>query len=159
MDTQRLNTYKYKPEVRNADSRTIDAIEEFDMVFSCPPYWDVEDYNKLYGENLGGSLSEIKTYADFLHVYQHIIAKCHRALKPGKYAVWVVGDIRRDKTLIPFAADSIRIFMEVGFTLHDVIINKLNSMSVMGVGSALDNKYTPKMHEYILVFKKNEVSA
>ena len=146
--------YQHAPQVLNKDSRTIDYGEMFDLVFSCPPYWNVEDYNEAYGESNPGQLSDFKKYEDFLVDYEAIIGKCFKALKKGKYAVWVVSDIRRDKKLIPFAADTIRIFQKQGFTPHDIVINKLNSLAVLGIGSALENKYTPKVHEYILVFKK-----
>jgi DNA modification methylase len=148
-------TYKCVPVLCNQDSRLmVEPDEEYDLIFSCPPFWDVEDYNEQYGEHELGQLSDIHDYDKFLADYKIIIANCYKALKTGKYAVWVVADIRRNKTLIPFHADTIRIFQEVGFACHDVIVNQLNSLAIMGIGQALENKYTPKMHEYILVFKK-----
>jgi DNA modification methylase len=154
LETKRLVQFEHPAQVVNDDSRNIDAKDEYDLVFSCPQYWDVEDYNVAYEEKTDGQLSDLHDYTAFLKDYFKIIKKCYAALKPDKYAVWVVNDIRRDKRLVPFASDTINIFEQAGFKTHDIIINRLNSLAVMGVRSAIDNGYTPKMHEYILVFKK-----
>jgi len=154
LSTAKLAALAAKPSIINGDSRQICAKEEFDLVFSCPPYWNVEDYNALYGEQVQGQLSDLADYKQFMVAYGQILAKCYAALKAGGFCVWVVNDIRRDKQLIPFAADTIAIMQQIGFKCHDVIINKLNSLSIMGVAMCLDNKYMPKVHEYILIFKK-----
>jgi DNA modification methylase len=154
LERKTLVPFKHKAKVICADSKTINKIDEFDLVFSCPPYWDVEDYDKEYGEKVEGQLSSLHNYKHFLEEYYVIICNCFKALKPGKYCVWVVNDIRRNKRLVPFASDTINCFERAGFKLHDVVINKLFGLAVMGVGQAVANGYTPKMHEYILVFKK-----
>lgn len=138
----------------NSDSRTMPHREEFDLIFSCPPYFDVEDYNKLYEEQLTGQMGSVHKYEEFMVMYEDVIKKCYNALKKDKYCVWVVGDIRRDKQLIPFATDTINIFRKIGFKMHDIVINELNSLSILGIGCCAENKYTAKKHEYILVFKK-----
>ena len=149
-----LTDFKSKPIVYNKDCRLMEHNDEFNLIFTCPPYWDVEDYNKAYDEDVDGQLSNYNTYEYFLREYEIVIKKCFFALKIDGFVVWVVSDIRRNKELIPFSSDTIKIFQKCGFIMHDIIINKLNSLAVMGVGSALNNKYTPKIHEYILVFKK-----
>lgn len=151
---KRLETFKHEPQVINADARTISGKEEFDLVFSCPPYWDVEDYNKSYEESTGGQLSDIGDYGDFMKEYEAIIKKCYDALKPEKFAVFVVADIRREKTLYPFGMDTIGAFVRCGFKLHDIIINQIDSLSIMGLGPMIKSGYMPKCHEYILVFRK-----
>lgn len=150
-----------KPELQvnivNKDCRLMEHTEEFDLVFSCPPYFDVEDYNKLYEENVAGQMGSVHNYSQFLKMYDEVIIKLFKALKKGKFVVWVVNDIRREKTLIPFHSDTINLFLRNGFLLHDVVINELNSLSIMGVGACDKNHYTAKCHEYILVFQKPEV--
>jgi len=157
LQTLKRNTlvqHKHQPKVINISSEQIEADCIADLVFSCPPYWNVEDYDKAYGEQIDGQLSSIPNYDAFLLIYKNIIGKCFNALKPGKYVVWVVADIRRNKTLIPFGADTIKIFQDVGFKVHDVIINKLDSLAIRGIAQCIKNNYLPKMHEYVLVFKK-----
>jgi len=151
-----LTPFKFPAQVICGDSAKINTVNEFDMVFSCPPYWDVEDYDKCYVEKTEGQLSSLHEYKDFLKQYGKIIKKCYTALKPGKFCVWVVNDIRRDKRLIPFGSDTINLFEQAGFHFHDIIINELFGLAIMGVRRVLTLNYVPKMHEYILVFKKPE---
>ena len=134
----------------NGDARCLQIDDaSVDLIATSPPFWDVEKY-----ESTDGQMSDITTYQAFLLEYEKSIKECNRVLKNGRYCVFVVNDIRREKTLIPFHADTINIFMRNGFQLHDIIINVLNSASIQGIGQAVENKYTAKMHEYILVFKK-----
>ena len=150
----RLKTTKTPYTLHNKDCRLMEYEEVFDLVFTCPPYWDVEDYNKLYKENIRGQMGSIHTYEDFIVAYTQAIQKIYVATKRGGFVVWVVNDIRRNKKLIPFHSDTIRVFNSVGFDYHDCIINELNSLSLQGLGNCEKQRYTAKCHEYILVFKK-----
>lgn len=145
-----------KIEIRNQDSRKIDFKNEFDMVFSCPPYWNVEDYNELYGEKIAGQLSDIGLYSRFMEELEEIVKKCFTALKPNKYAVFVVNDFRRDGRFYAFHKDTIQIFLNAGFILHDIIINKLKTNVPLKTPLFLSMKCMVKEHEYVLVFKKPE---
>lgn len=65
--------------------------EKFDMVFSCPPYGDLEKYS-----DLDGDISNM-SYDDFMSAYESIIAKACAKLKKGGHAVFVVGEFRDKK--------------------------------------------------------------
>ena len=52
--------------------------EEFDLVFSCPPYGDLETYSDIQGD-----ISNIHSYEKFLNAYKQIICKCVQKLKRG----------------------------------------------------------------------------
>ncbi len=83
---------------------------EYDLVFSCPPYYDLEVYSELEGE-----LSALPTYAEFLKVYRGIIAKCLAMLKDNRFACFVVGDVRDKRGFYhSFPADTIAAFQEAG---------------------------------------------
>ena len=57
----------------------LDALaEEYDLVFSCPPYGDLEVYSELPGD-----ISNIHTYGNFLKAYKQIISKCVDKLRRG----------------------------------------------------------------------------
>ena len=68
--------------------------ESFDMVFSCPPYGDLEKYS-----DLDGDISNM-SYDDFMSAYESIIAKACAKLKKGGHAVFVVGEFRDKKAFI-----------------------------------------------------------
>lgn len=53
--------------------------ESVDMVFTCPPYWDIEKYEKVPGQ-----LSECKSYEVFLEFINICLSNCYRVLKKGK---------------------------------------------------------------------------
>jgi len=63
----------------------------YDLVFSCPPYADLEVYSEMKED-----LSTME-YNDFIKAYAEIIKKAVAKLKSGGYACFVVGDIRDKK--------------------------------------------------------------
>tara|TARA_Y100000310_G_C20513844_1_gene730196 strand:- start:160 stop:996 length:837 start_codon:yes stop_codon:yes gene_type:complete len=127
-----------------------------DMIFTCPPYWNIEDYNKLYEENIPTQLSDIKDYKMFLDKLKLCAKNCHRVLKDQKYCVWVVNDFRKDKKMYVFHSDLIQIMKENGLPLWDIVINELNCNVTGRVTQSERLGYTVKKHEYVLVFKKTD---
>ncbi len=65
---------------------------EFDYIFSCPPYYDLEIYSEDEED-----LSNKGTYEDFIKEYREVIKKAVDKLKPNRFATFIVGDIRDDK--------------------------------------------------------------
>lgn len=130
--------------------------ESMDFSLTCPPYGDVEQYNKIYDEHKDGDLSS-KDYEEFLPVYKKCLAEVFRVLKHGAYFVIVVGDMHRGGKLIRFSDDTVKICEELGFISHDENIYNRGS----NIGGDLNykqfilvSKRLPTIHEYILVFKK-----
>lgn len=123
--------------------------ESIDMIFTCPPYWNLEKY-----ESCTGQLSDCKSYEEFLEKIEDCVKECYRVLKPGKFSVWVVADFRRKKFYC-FHGDLINLHLKNGFLLWDVVINVLNSPFVSFKAQFnADMRYTSKTHEYVIVFKK-----
>lgn len=72
------------------DSLNIDTIAkgyEADLIFSCPPYADLEVYSDKKED-----LSNM-SYKDFIAVYREIIRKSCELLKEDRFAVFVVGEM------------------------------------------------------------------
>jgi DNA modification methylase len=124
----------------------------FDMVFSCPPYADLEVYSDLPGD-----ISN-KTYPVFLKLYESIINKSCKLLKRGGYAVFVVGDVRDKKTgyYLDFISDTKKAFINSGVGLYNEAVSlqplgtaMLRAGKVFTAGSKLT-----KVHQNILIFKK-----
>lgn len=123
--------------------------ESADLIFTCPPYWNVELY-----EEAPYQLSRLTLYSDFLNKIKECARNCERVLKTGKYCVWVVGDFREKGKLINFHGDIIEAFKASSLKFHDIVVNELFSPNVRAAGNAEAQKYTIKLHEYILVWKK-----
>jgi DNA modification methylase len=120
-----------------------------DLVFTCPPYHQLEKY-----ESCKGQLSDIKDYDIFLHSLLAAGTNCMRVLKPGGFCVWVVADWRLNGQYHCFHGDLIELFAGLGFELWDVVINQLRTPAVQGVGMAAQHYRTIKAHEYVLVWRK-----
>jgi len=141
-------------EIINGDgcklANTLD--NSIDLVFTCPPYWNQEKY-----ESVDGQLSDCRTYEDFLSSMRECFDNCHRVLKLDKYCIVVIGDIRRDKAILPLHKDFIELGMLVGFKLHDVVIEQIRTPHAFWrVRENYRCGFTAKAHQYILVFKKKE---
>lgn len=125
--------------------------KEFDLVFSCPPYADLEVYSDLEGDisNMG--------YVDFMKAYEEIIAKSCNLLKSGGYACFVVGDVR-DKTGFyrDFISHTKQAFINAGAGLYNeaILLQPLGT-AMLRAGKIFEagGKLT-KVHENVLIFKK-----
>lgn len=124
--------------------------KEFDFVFSCPPYADLEVYSDLEGD-----ISN-KQYDEFLRLYESIIEKSCKLLKKDCLACFVVGEVRDKKgNYIGFVPDTIRAFEKCGMKFYNeaILLNAIASASMRANGNMKTRKLV-KVHQNILVFKK-----
>jgi DNA modification methylase len=123
---------------------------QYDFVFSCPPYADLEVYS-----DLDGDISNMK-YNDFMIAYESIIAKSCNLLKDGGYACFVVGEVR-DKigNYIGFVPDTIRAFQKCGMKFYNeaILLNAVASASMRANGN-MKSKKLVKIHQNVLIFRK-----
>lgn len=131
--------------------KVLDTISgEFDFVFSCPPYADLEVYSDLEGD-----ISNMP-YSDFLTAYESIIAKSCALLKNDGLACFVVGEVRdKNGHYIGFVPDTIRAFEKCGMKFYNeaILLNAIASASLRANGN-MKTKKLVKVHQNVLVFKK-----
>ena len=121
-----------------------------DLVMTCPPYHQLEKY-----ESVENQLSDINDYETFLGMLKVCAVNIKRVLKPGGFLVWVCADWRDGIEFRSFHTDSIQMFKNVGLKYHDLIVMKNKSpFASMQIGKVAAKRYTSKVHEYILVFRK-----
>ena len=127
--------------------------ESADLVFTCPPYHRLERY-----ESVPNQLSDILSYEAFLTRMAEAAANIMRVLKPGRWAVIVVADWRDGRAFRLFHVDLINIMRErVGVDVHDIMVIHNNSpFAPLQAGKVAAKRYTSKVHEYALVFRKPE---
>jgi tRNA G10 N-methylase Trm11 len=88
-----------------------------------------------------------------------IYLECYKVLKPGRFMVVVVKDIRRKGCTIPLGADTIRLCQLAGFDCFEVIVNMMYFPSFWMLHHAIKAQkggqpMALKIHEYVLVFRK-----
>ena len=123
---------------------------EYDLVFSCPPYADLEVYSDLEGD-----ISNMK-YDDFLKAYESIIKKSCERLKKGGFAVFVVGEVRdKNGNYYGFVPDTYSCFKKAGLHLYNeaILATSLASAALRASGN-MKSKKLVKVHQNILIFKK-----
>lgn len=93
------------------DSEDVDM--SADILFTCPPYWNMEKYSQLEGD-----LSNQPTYDLFINKLAKIL------LKPDirKFVILVVGDIRQGRFILPFQEDVLSFMAQKYFLLNRVQI-------------------------------------
>lgn len=150
---------EYPPEWICDNSLNIDVIDpqaEYDLIFSCPPYYDLE----VYSDN-PADLSNKETYEDFLREYNLIIENCARHLKENRFAVFVVGEIR-DKNGVyrNFVGDTVKAFKKAGLQYYNeaILVNTAGTLPVRINKQFNSGRKFGKMHQNILVFYKGDIS-
>lgn len=133
-----------------------------DLVITSPPYWDIllqersADQKEIrhYGEE-EADLGKISGYNQFLEAMKEIFAEVYEALKPGKYCVVIVMDLRKKAKFYPFHADVANMMQSLGFIYDDLIIwdrrHEYNNMRPLGYPYKFRIN---KAHEFILIFQK-----
>ena len=135
------------------DSLQIDKIAKdykADMVFSCPPYADLEVYSDKKED-----ISNMP-YNEFILIYNEIIRKSCELLKDDRFAVFVVGDVRDKKGFYQnFVSDTINAFLQSGLKLYNemILLNSLGSAAPR-VNGTFKNRKVVKVHQNVLVFYK-----
>lgn len=128
--------------------------EQFDFVFSCPPYYDLE----VYSED-AEDLSTFKTYEAFLTAYREIIKQCVDRLSDDRFACFCVGDIRDKKGIYRnFVSDTIAAFQCAGAQLYNeaILVTSVGSLPIR-VGRQFDaGRKLGKTHQNVLFFVKGK---
>ena len=136
------------------DSLHIDTIAkgyEADLLFSCPPYADLEVYSDAKED-----LSNMP-YKDFIAVYREIIRKSCELLKDDRFAVFVVGDVRDKKGFYQnFVSDTIQAFVDNGMFLYNemILVNAGGSLAMRAGKQFSASRKVGKQHQNVLVFYK-----
>jgi len=129
--------------------------EEFDLIFTCPPYFDLERYTEAHSEDL----SNCKTYDAFMLLYEFIFNQAVARLKEDRFAVVVVGEIRDARGFYRnFVGDTVSLFMRLGLHFYNEIIfaTPLGSLPFRGGGQFAKYRKVLKSHQNVLVFWKGD---
>ena len=140
----------------HGDSRTaLPADMDADLVFSCPPYGDLEVYSD--------DEDDISTmpHDKFIEAYREIIAAACARLKDDRFAAFVVGDFRDKKgNYRNFISDTIQAFLDAdpSISLYNeaILVNAIGSLPIRAGKQFQAGRKLGKLHQNVLVFCKGD---
>lgn len=134
---------------RNVRNHIADKTQ--DLLFSCPPYYDLEVYSDLEND-----ASNQETYEDFYQILDDAFTNAIKCLKDDRFAVIVVGDIRdKNGAYYNFPNDIINTFKRNGMILY----NNIKLLTPFGnaqirASRNMRSRKTVHIYQDVLVFYK-----
>jgi SAM-dependent methyltransferase len=143
----------YEPEVQVGDARDLSDLPEnsVDLICAHPPYAGIIRYSA----KIPGDLSALSV-SDFLREMQKVAQESLRVLKPGAKCAILVGDARRAKHVVPIGFQTIRVFLDVGFVLKELVIKRQHNCKTTGFwyNRSIQHNFLLLAHEYLPIFEK-----
>ena len=134
-------------------SRRAASRREFDFIFSCPPYADLEVYSDDPRD-----LSTLD-YDEFRKAYENIIAGACALLKPDRFACFVVGDVRdRQGFYRNFPGHTIEAFETAGLRLYNeaILVTAVGSLPIRAGKQFAATRKLGKTHQQVYIFCKGD---
>jgi DNA modification methylase len=143
----------YEPNVKVGDARDLSDISNasVDLICTHPPYANIIHYSEGIEEDLS-----YRDIDEFVKEMRIVARECYRVLKPEGVCVFLIGDTRRKKKVIPLGFQSIDVFLDQGFMLKDLIIKRQHNCRTTGFWYSSSIKYNFLLlaQEYLPVFVK-----
>ena len=143
-----------------SDSSKYEPEGMFDLCFSCPPYYQVEEYIDYNGEIPDGELNSIPTYEEFRNTLFEGYKKGIAALNDNCFFVIMTGDSRDKKgAYYGCEAEHELFFKEQGLSIYNKIVYlECEFTRLAHAKITLNYRKFPKREQKILVFYKGDIS-
>ncbi|GAB6275232.1 MAG: hypothetical protein STSR0004_20970 [Peptococcaceae bacterium] len=145
-----------KVDFKVGDARELSGIgdETIDLICTHPPYADIIHYTDNQKQDLSFCASDV-----FLDEMYKIAKENYRVLKQGGYCAVLIGDMRKNKCVIPLGFWLIDIYLKAGFLLKDIVIKRQHNCKTTGFWYQNSIRYNFLLlaHEYLAIFKKDSV--
>lgn len=145
-----------KPEIQyiHADSTKLDysTVGQHDLLFTCPPYYDLEVYSK-------DDLSALGTYEEFIEQYAKVFKNAVAQIKDNRFVIVVVGEIRDKKTgyYRNFVGDNIKILTDLGLHYYnELILATALASAPLRARNTFKKRKAVKVHQNVLTFYKGD---
>ena len=122
-----------------------------DLLFSCPPYFDLEVYSDLPND-----ASNQDNYEDFIKILDSAFTDAIKCLKNNRFAVITVGDVRDKQGFYYRFVDDIKdIFKRNNLLLYNelILVESIGTLP-QRVGRFMEHRKIGKCHQNVLVFFK-----
>jgi hypothetical protein len=139
---------KYKPEGK------------FDLCFSCPPYYQVEEYLDYDGKSPEGELNSIPTYPEFRNTLFEGYKQGIEVLNDNCFFVIMTGDSRgKNGAYYGCEAEHELFFRDQGLHIYNKIVYLECEFTRLAQAKVtLNYRKFPKREQKILVFYKGDIS-
>jgi len=130
--------------------------ETYDLIFSCPPYADLERYSD--------DPSDLSTmdYTRFSIAHARAILQAAERLAPNRYAVWVISDVRDKRGFYRgLVGHTVQAFQTAGLVLYNdaVLLDPVGTSAVRAPYMFTRTRKLARMHQHVLIFLKGDVQA
>lgn len=141
------------------DARDIEPNEthdEYDLVFTCPPYADLEVYSDDPRD-----LSTMR-YAKFLGEYERSLAAAASVLRQDRYFVVVIGDVRdkrsNDGRYYGLVVDTVNAARRIGLTLYNeaILVTPVGGVRMTVTGQFTKSRKLGRLHQTVLISTKRD---
>jgi len=143
----------YDPDVSVGDARDLSDIPDssIDLICAHPPYAGIIKYSA----KIPGDLSALSVQ-EFLREMTKVAGESIRVLKPGGKCAILIGDSRKSKHVVPIGFKAIRVFLEAGFTLKELVIKRQHNCKSTGFwySRSIKQNFLLLAHEYLPIFEK-----
>lgn len=140
----------------NDDSNNVDNYiedESSDLIFACPPYFDLEVYSDLKED-----ISNM-SYEDFCEIYHSILRKFAKKLKNNRFAIVTISDVRdKNGFYRDLTGETKRAFAKEGLMFYNdiILINTLGSGPMRARKQMNASRKVIRTHQNVLVFFKGD---
>lgn len=144
-----------------SDSSTYEPKQKFDLCFTCPPYYRVEEYVDYDGNSPEGEINSLATYEQFRDTLFSGYKKAIAALNDNCFFVVMTGD-SRDKNGAYYGCEAEHELFFKSQGLH--IYNRITYLEceftrLAQAKKTLNYRKFPKREQKILVFFKGDMNT
>jgi DNA modification methylase len=150
-----------KPILIKGDARKAPEIlkeymeEPIDLICTHPPYLDALSYTV----DVEDDLSHIHEEEIFYNQMQVVANGFHAVLKDGGRCAILIGDVRKNKLVIPIGFEVMKRFKDEGFELEEIIIKSQHRDQSTEFYFNSNNLNYLISHEYLLIFQKPKIDC
>jgi hypothetical protein len=132
--------------------------EKADLLFTCPPYYDLE----IYDADNEKDISNAESYEQFREAYSKILINTYNMLKPSAWAIIVVGNIRdKEGNYYNLVGDTVSIMQEAGYHFYNeaILATAIGTATLRARKTFSAKKKLVKTHQNVLFFTKGREVA
>lgn len=143
-----------------SDSSKFIPDQKYDLIFSCPPYYKVEEYLDYDGKSPAGELNSISTYEEFRDTLFAGYKNAISVLNDNSFFVVMTGDSRDKKgAYYGCEAEHEIFFKSNGLSIYNKIVYLESEFTRLAQAKkTLNSRKFPKREQKILVFYKGDIS-